>query len=59
MSPNKIEELKPVAEALNAESNEINQIIAALNAKLGALNVGLKEWLDPDEDHMQIGYAKT
>jgi hypothetical protein len=59
MSPNEIKELKPVAEALNAESNEINQIIKALNAKLATLNVGLEEWLYPDEDHIQIGYAKT
>ena len=46
MSPNEFQELEPIAAALNAESNEINSIIAALNAKLAAfLNVGLEVWL--------------
>ena len=59
MSPNELQELEPIAEALNAESNEINSILATLNAKLAALNVGLEVWLPPDEDHIQIGYAKA
>ena len=37
MSPKEFQELEPIAAALNAESNEINSVIAALNAKLAAL----------------------
>jgi hypothetical protein len=59
MAPNELDELTPIAEKLNEQSNEINTTIAAFNAKLEALNVGLEEWLDPDEDHFQVGYAKV
>jgi hypothetical protein len=59
MSPNELQGLQPIAEALNTESNQINSTIAALNAKLAALNVGIEVWLGLDEDHIQIGYAKV
>src|SRR5450759_683254 len=36
-----LKELTPVTETLNAKSNEVNQIIADLNAKLAKLNIGL------------------
>jgi hypothetical protein len=54
-----MDELASLAENLNSESNEINDIIAAWNAKLAARNLGLEEWLYPDEDHVQTGYAKV
>ena len=59
MSPNEVSELASVAEALNTESNEVNTIIANLNAKVAALNIGIEEWLYPEEDHIQIGWAKV
>ena len=59
MSPNELQELETISRTLNAESNELNTIISAFNAKLATLNVGLEEWLSPDEDHNQIGYAKV
>jgi hypothetical protein len=59
MSPNELQELQTVAEALNAESSEINTTIAALNAKLAAMTIGQVVWLSPDEDHYQIGFAKV
>jgi hypothetical protein len=36
-----LKELTPVTETLNAKSNEVNQIIADLNAKLAKLNIGI------------------
>jgi hypothetical protein len=54
-----MQELASVADKLNQESNEINTTIGALNAKLAALNLGLEEWLEPDEDHWQLGYGKV
>ena len=59
MSPNEVSELASVAEALNAESNEVNTIIANLNTKLSALNIGIEGWAYPEEDHIQIGWAKV
>jgi len=59
MPPNQPQELEPVAEAPNLESNQLNSTIAALNVKLGVRNVGIEVWLFPDEDHVQIGYAKA
>jgi len=40
MSP-KIEELLPLSETLNSESNELNKTITAINEKLAALNFGI------------------
>lgn len=59
MAPNELQELQPIAEKLNEKSNQVNTIIAGLNAKLAALNVGLEVWLDPDDDHYAIGFAKV
>lgn len=59
MAPNESAKLAPIIETLNSKSAEINEIIAALNAKLAALNIGLEEWISPDEDHIQIGYAEV
>ena len=59
MPPNELQELETISRTLNAESNELNTIISAFNAKLARLNVGLEAWLSPDEDHNQIGYAKV
>jgi hypothetical protein len=36
-----LKELTPVTEALNTKSNEVNQIIADLNAKLSKLKIGI------------------
>jgi hypothetical protein len=59
MSPNELQQLQPIAEALNAESNDINNTIAALNAKLSALNIGIEVWLGPWKDNpIQIGFGK-
>ena len=38
-----LKELTPVIKTLNTKSNEVNQIIADLNAKLAKLNIGISE----------------
>jgi len=61
MSPNEFAELTPLAETLNAKTDEVNQTLALLNKKLAALNVGVEVWVGPWQEHMayQIGYAKV
>jgi hypothetical protein len=57
MSP-KIEELLPLSESLNSESNELNKTIATINSKLAALNFGITVWLEGDGE-CYFGYAKA
>jgi hypothetical protein len=63
MSPNELSQLAPLAEQLNAKSNEINETLKLVNDKLSALNVGVEVWLGPwKEDapgYFQIGFAKV
>ena len=62
MSPNELSQLAPLAENLNAKSNEVNETLTLVNEKLAALNVGLTVWLGPwEQDHQpyQIGYDKV
>ena len=43
-----IKELAPVLETLNEKRNDVNQIIADLNAKLAQLNVGIETIVQSD-----------
>jgi hypothetical protein len=42
----KISDLAPIAEQVNKKSNEINNTISTINAKLAKLNFGIEVWLD-------------
>jgi hypothetical protein len=63
------ENLSTVASTLNAASDELTKVVAALDEALKKLNIGLTVWLsfrfrgDPDSpgeyDTDQIGYAKV
>lgn len=57
MSPT-IEELLPLSETLNSESNELNKTIETINDKLGALNFGIEVWVEGGDD-CRFGYAKV
>jgi hypothetical protein len=46
--------LVPVAEALNAKSDEINTIIAAANDELLGLGIGLTVWLTSEDDALRV-----
>jgi hypothetical protein len=62
MAPNELSDLSPLAENLNAKSNEVNETLALVNHKLAKLNIGIEVWLGPWEEHRephQIGYAKV
>ena len=72
MSPNELSELAPLAENLNAKSNDINETLKLVNKKLSALNLGIEAWVvsmdrdpddEPDSDEscpaIQIGFAKV
>jgi hypothetical protein len=61
MTPNELGQLTPLAETLNRKSDEINQTLTTVNAKLAELNIGVEVWLGPwegDRDPYQIGFAK-
>jgi hypothetical protein len=48
-----IDELVPLSETLNAESNDLNKTIAKVSDKLAALNLGIEVWFStvwPDAD---------
>jgi len=53
-----IEELKPLAEELNAQSNDLNQIITAISERLASLNLGIEVWF-PSESNSDIGFGKV
>jgi hypothetical protein len=57
MSPT-IEELLPLSETLNSESNELNKTIETINDKLAALNFGIEVWMKGGEN-CYFGYAKV
>jgi hypothetical protein len=63
MSPNELSELAPLAENLNAKSNEVNETLQLVNKKLSAMNAGVAVWIGPweeDSDNSyQIGYVKV
>jgi hypothetical protein len=58
MSPT-IEELVPVSEALNAESNDLNQTINTISNKLAALNLGIEIWFATESPDVEVGFAKV
>jgi hypothetical protein len=55
-----IQSLAPLAETLNAESDDLNTTITALSEKLANLNLGIEVWFDSNEDsEREIGFAKV
>jgi hypothetical protein len=61
-----IEDLKPLAEEFNAESDNLNEVINAVSEKLAALNFGIEVWYHEEgkrEDSVgpfdaQLGFAR-
>jgi hypothetical protein len=62
MSPT-IEELLPLSQTLNAESNDLNKTIATISDKLAALNLGIEVWIDVQVytgfEDSQVGFGKV
>lgn len=55
-----IQSLTPLAETLNAESNDLNATITALSEKLAGLNLGIELWFDSSEDsEREIGFGRV
>jgi hypothetical protein len=50
-------ELAPLAQALNAETNDLNGLIQTFNEKLRALNFGVEVWCK-GSDGVDFGYAR-
>jgi len=54
-----IEDLTPLSETLNAESNDLNETIATISRKLAALNLGIEVWFATDWPDVEVGFAKV
>lgn len=56
-----IEALGPLGAKLNAESDDLNQIITTISEKLAALNLGIPVWTEGDEEPetVRFGFAKV
>lgn len=62
---NSIARLQSLADELNAESNDLNQIITTVSDKLAALNLGVEVWYNGDKPEdalgpfdVQLGFAR-
>ena len=53
-----IDELKPLAERLNAESNDLNQVINVISDRLASLNLGIEVWFRSSTSDSDIGFGK-
>ena len=53
-----IDQLKPLAEELNAESNDLNQTIIVISDRLASLNLGIEVWFQSSRCDSEIGFGK-
>lgn len=54
-----IDQLKPLAEELNAQSNDLNQTIIVISDRLASLNLGIEVWFQSSRCDSEIGFGKT